>query len=142
MIQYEEGKTKSQQDTANQILQLLDVCYPNHPWAVRVGDGFIFIRHLAFGTNWGMNIKTKEVDHDAAVLRRKVIMLAGEWLERAGLRRGVGEDQINPYKVEGVPDIYQPPEFKPALTPQSIIAIESNEPLRTEPRPQALKQEP
>src|SRR5688572_25962299 len=88
MILYTEGKTKAQESEAEKVLAILCAAYPGHPWAVRVGDGIIFIRHLQFGQNWGMNLRAKEADYSASYLKKKIILLAGEWLERAGLVRG------------------------------------------------------
>ena len=139
MILYSEGATKAQEAEAEQILEVLTFAYPNHPWGVRVYDGGFFIRHLDFPSQWGMNCKTKKV-YSVSSLKREVILMAGEWLERAGLKRGVGED-AGAYKVEGVPDKFQPPEFKPSLSEMGVvIAADTFEPLRTEPRPQALKE--
>ena len=99
--------TDMQQKEADEIVGLLDTCYPGHPWAVRVYGGCIFIRHLQFGSNWGMNIKVKDVQHDAAVQKRTIVRLAGEWLERAGMRRGRYDVEQPDYRVEGVPERFQ-----------------------------------
>lgn len=142
MIVMTEGKTPAQMSEAEKVLDLLSTVYPGHPWAVRVDDGIIFIRHLQFGSNgWGMNLRTREVEHDAAVLRRQIVMLAGEWLERAGLKRGRYEAPYEDYRVEGVPEKYQPPSLrKPDKeTPQMEIVVAENKEVREEPRPQALK---
>lgn len=106
--QHAEGMTEWQEREANEVLRLLDTCYPNHPWSVRVSGGCIFIRHLQFGSNWGMNIKVKDVQHDAAVQKRTIVRLAGEWLERAGLKRGTYDEEQPDYRVEGVPEKFQP----------------------------------
>lgn len=107
MLLMTEGRTDAQASEAEKIMHLLTTVYPGHPWAVRVDQGIIFIRHLEFGSNWGMNLKTAKFDHDAAVLNKKIVMLAGEWLERAGLRRGRWEENGG-YRVEGVPERFQP----------------------------------
>lgn len=93
---------------AEQVLAILCAAYPGHPWSVRCDQGIIFIRHLEFGVNgYGMNCHLKNVSHDAAVLKKEIIMMAGEFLERAGLVRGrENGDQI--IHVEGVPEKYQP----------------------------------
>ena len=105
---YSEGGDKLQEDEAEKILWVLCHAYPGHPWAVRVDQGIIQIKHLEFGNNgWGMVRKYDAVKHDAAVLKREVIMMAGEFLERAGLVRGrANGDEI--IRVEGVPEKYQP----------------------------------
>ena len=107
MIIYAEGATQAQEDEARDILDVLTLAYPGHPWGVRVYEGGFFIRHLDFPSNWGMNCKSRNFAHDAAVLKREIIMKAGEWLERANLRRGRSNgDEIG--RVEGVPEKYQP----------------------------------
>ena len=141
-IQHIDGMTKAQEDEAKSVLDLLDVAYPGHPWSVRVMPGLIFIRHLEFGPSWGMNLKTSEVDHDAAVLRRKVVYLAGEWLERAELKRSRAEEGVGIDWVEGVPLRDQPPQSKPSIeemTGQKIVLRESDGTERTAPMPQVQK---
>jgi hypothetical protein len=128
LILYTEGSTDAQASEAEKVMAILCQAYPGHPWAVRVDEGIIFIRHLENAGPWGMNLKTREVDHDAAVLKHKIIMAAGEWLERAGLARGrENGDEI--VSVEGVP-------IKAAQFENVVV---SQEPLRDAPRPQALK---
>lgn len=136
MILYHEGDSKLQELDAQKVLQILTEVYPGHPWGVHVRGGIIHIKHYLFGNSgWGMTVKFADVAHDAAVLKREIIMKAGEWLERAGLVRGrENGDEI--IRVEGIPEKYQPnqklgDEF-------AVIVNESGEPLRTTPRPQAL----
>ena len=140
MILFEEGATTSQHSEAHEILNSLTVAYPGHPWAVRVYDGGFFIRHLDFPANWGMNCKHQTRLYSASAMSREVIRMAGEWLERAGLKRGRWDGESTRW-VEGVPKRDQPPEAKDPV-PMSIVLDTNYEPLRTEPRPQALKQEP
>lgn len=105
MILYSEGATKAQEDEANQILEALTLAYPNYPWGVRVYDGGFFIRNLDFPKNWGMNCKGRHATW--SLLKRDVIMKAGEYLERANLKRGRGN--LDPIlHLEGVPDKDQP----------------------------------
>jgi hypothetical protein len=135
MILYSEGGNKMQESEADQVLAILCAAYPGHPWAVRVDQGVIFIRHLQFGSNWGMNVKFRNINHDAAVLKREIIRMAGEWLERAGLVRGrENGDEI--VRVEGVPDRFQPNQ---PLENMDVVVNASTEPLRTEVRPQVIK---
>lgn len=103
MVVYCEGDTEAMEKMAQNIaFNILYPAYPGHPWWVRVGKGFIFIKHMDFPGSWGMMLKTSELDHDAAVLKRKIIMGAGEWLERASLKRGRYEDGQETTTVEGV----------------------------------------
>jgi hypothetical protein len=106
-VLYTEGSTDAQASDAEKVMHVLCTAYPGHPWAVRVDKGIIFIRHLAMSGKWGMNIKTTSVDHDAAVMQRTVMLLAGEFLERAGLVRG-RDDGSEVVHVDGLPERDQP----------------------------------
>jgi hypothetical protein len=135
---YTEGDTDAQYAEALSIMNLLTAAYPGHPWAVRVAGGVIFIRYLddRLLGNWGMALKQKDSNHDAAVLKREVVMKAGEWLERAGLARGRSNgDEI--IRVEGVPDAQQPNYVPPE--PLMDAVMDTNSDLRTAPRPQVIK---
>lgn len=122
MILYNEGATQAQEDEAEQILGVLSFAYPGHPWAVRVYDGGFFIQHLAFDGNWGMNCKFKNFAHDAAVMKREIIKMAGEWLERAGMARGRYDAEQEAGKVEGTT------EKKVIDVPVVSEAVTTNEP--------------
>ena len=140
LILYQEGATQAQIDEAHGILEVLCFAYPGHPWAVRVYDGGFFIRHLEFPANWGMNCKFKDSGHSWSAMKREIILMAGEWLERAGLRRGrnLNEDEIE--HVEGVPAKYQPLKSeRPAKLEHPVIAGNGQDVLREIPRPQAIK---
>ena len=103
MILYAEGGTEQLQADAQYVLEILCATYPNHPWAVRMDGGVVFIRHLELGSNWGMNLKFRNMTHDAAVFKKEIVMAAGEYLERAGLKRGRGGDEIMTH-FEGIPE--------------------------------------
>jgi hypothetical protein len=135
MILYSEGATKTQEDEAEMILGVLTQIYPGHPWAVRVYDGGFFIRHLAFPHNWGMNFHYRDVSHDAAVLKKQIILKAGEWLERANMKRGRYDADQETERVEGVPEKFQPHQS----LPDDVNLVMGEAPLRIAPRPQALK---
>ncbi len=97
------GDTPAQEEEAKRILfGILWPAYPGHPWSVHVRRGGIFIKNLEFPGRWGMFLRTSEVDHDAAVFKKKIIMLAGEWLERAHQIRGRHEEGVEVTHVEGV----------------------------------------
>ena len=104
---FSEGDTKLEEADANKVLEILCEVYPGHPWATLVRGGIVFIRHLGLGHNWGMNAKFKDINHDATSFKKEIIMMAGEFLERANLKRGRsnGDDLV---RVEGVPDAHQP----------------------------------
>ena len=129
MILHSEGGTKLQQSEADQVLGVLCDVYPGHPWAVRVEHGIVFIRHLELGSNWGMNTHWRDINHDAGVFKREIIMKAGEFLERAGLVRGrANGDEI--VRVEGIPEKYQPNNRKPLEN--TLVVNEHGEPLTLE----------
>jgi hypothetical protein len=130
-MMYSEGATQAQIDLAKGILEALEVAYPAHPWAVRVygdstGGGF-FIRHLDFPSNWGMNCRQGTRQYSASALKKEVILMAGEWLERAGLKRGAWDGE-SIKRVEGVPEKYQP--GKPIENLEVVIEQQQE---RTEP---------
>jgi hypothetical protein len=58
--------------------------------------------------------------------------MAGEWLERADLKRGRSDDSVATF-VEGIPDNQQPGQKLPE---NMKIVVAPSEPERTEPRPQ------
>jgi hypothetical protein len=136
LILYKEGATQAQEDEAEAILEALTLAYPGHPWGVRVYEGGFFIKHLAFDGNYGMNCKTKKA-YSASSMKREVILMAGEWLERAGIKRAAWDPEQEVKRIEGVPEKYQPePQVKPNVQFETVVAAESFTPLREEPRPQ------
>ena len=138
MILYQEGDTRGMEAEANHILTTLTQAYPGHPWAVRVYDGGFFIRHLDFPANWGMNCRHRTRLYSASAQKREIIRMAGEWLERASLKRGRSED-IPIRRVEGVPEKFQPPEYREQPKqqgPDIVIAADQYQSLREIVRPQ------
>ena len=125
MILWEEGASQAQKDEAHAILDVLTIAYPGHPWGVRVYDGGFFIRHLDFDGNWGMNCRGGESVYSSSAMKRRIIMMAGEWLERAGMARGRGDADQEAGPVEGVPE-------KKLIVPEAV-AVEPGE-LRDTPR--------
>jgi hypothetical protein len=126
-ILYQEGATPWMQHMARDILSLLDTVYPGHPWAVRVyGDekgGGYFIQHLEFeGGQFGMNQPRAHLFASASELRLDVMRKAGELLERCSVaRRRWQEQEIK--KMEGVPDKFQPPQYKRELEEKQQAAV-------------------
>lgn len=138
MILWKEGATQAQEDEAHHILEALDAAYPGHPWGVRVYDGGFFIRHLDFPANWGMNCRGTYAS--ASLMKRDVILMAGEFLERAGLPRKKWDPESEIQRVEGVPEKFQPtphPQDVAALNKkiETVIATAERE-MRDQPRPQ------
>ena len=122
VILYNEGATQPQQDEAGYILSALCDVYPGYPWAVRVYEGGFFIRHLGYPPGWGMNCKTPEFGYSASALKRTVVMRAGEWLERARLKRSRNLYEDEPGWVEGIPAHQQPAAEKPGVIAQAVFA--------------------
>ena len=129
---YTEGMTDLQEKEAQAILEVLTFAYPGHPWSVRVYDGGFFIRHLDFPGNYGMNCRTATKVYSASAWKRQIILMAGEWLERADLVRGRSDDTVAKF-VEGVPLKDQPGQKLPENMQIVKVAAEGE---RTEPRPQ------
>lgn len=134
MLIHIEGDTPALEDDARAIVALLWNCYPNHPWSVTCKPGLVIIKHMDFPRQWGMALRVSEADHDAAVMKRKIITLAGEWLERANLKRSAYDSDQPSYRVEGVPEKYQPGQMLDNMTVTLAEPV-----LRETPRPQVLK---
>ena len=138
MLIHYEGDTQALEDDAKAIVSLLWHCYPYHPWSVTCKRGLIFIRHLDFTRTWGMALRVSELDHDAAVMKKKIITLAGEWLERAALKRGAYDSDQESYRVEGIPEKHQPHQPLPDTMTVTVNAAPYQPPRET-PRPQVAK---
>ena len=82
-------------------INTLDTYYPGWGWTVMVRGGVLMIR-LPLSQKWGMNTRITEFDHDATRFKRRIIMAAGEFLERAAVARAAKRAQIR--HVEGIPD--------------------------------------
>ena len=133
---YIEGMNDAQEAEAKAILEVLTFAYPGHPWSVRVYDGGFFIRHLDFPGPWGINHRSRSQTYSASAMKRQIIRMAGEWLERANLKRGRSDDTTATF-VEGVPLKDQPGGAPLSDNMQIVYAPQEGE--RTEPRPQVKK---
>lgn len=109
MIIYAEGDNPAADALAKSVLESLWTTYPGHPWAVYVRGGVMFIKYLdpRMSGNWGIAKRLGMLDFDAKVLETSIKMMAGEWLERARLRRGASTGEAIKH-VDGVPDKHQP----------------------------------
>jgi hypothetical protein len=87
---------------AKECLATLDGVFPGYPWHIYIGGGVLQIKNLTFSRKWGMVRKLKNINSDAMTRKRDIIASAGEFLERANLRRGAatGERAV---RVEGIP---------------------------------------
>jgi hypothetical protein len=132
-----EGSTKQLEDDAKGILSLIWNCYPGHDWYVRCLPGVIFIRDLGLDAPLGMAIKVREFDFDAAVLKKKIIMSTGEWLERVGKMRGRKDGDQDIVRVEGMPKHWE--KFQPIQQPAKTVEVAPENGLREEVRPQVAE---
>ena len=87
---------------ARDAMTALCEAYPGHPWHVDARGGVLIIKHMRMSPKWGMVLRLENVHHDAAVLKRRAVLLAGEFLERANTKRGRDEDN-EIWSVEGIP---------------------------------------
>ena len=129
MIVYAEGDTPALEAEARwMIFQVLSSAYPGHPWWVRAYEGGFFIRHMDFDGNWGMNCPDQRKLYSASSYKKLVIMMAGEWLERANLKRGRADEDPTQH-VECVPEKYQK---KPPLLVEDVVFASGETPHRPE----------
>ena len=98
-VHFTESETVLGMDLAKQAMVILSTSYPGYSWFVRCDGGVIDIKCAEIGRA-SMIRHIKNTDHDAAVFRRDIIKSAGEFLERAHLRRGTSEG-INAPTLEG-----------------------------------------
>lgn len=105
----EDGHKVEGQDLilAKSSADLLEKHYPGHLWAVYVNSegGVMNIKALNISGLYGMVIHLKTIYQDPTL--KTVVRFAGEFLERAHLRRGrnTGED---PKILEGAKAKHQP----------------------------------
>jgi hypothetical protein len=97
-----EGKTGADEGIAGQAMQSLTEAYPGHPWHVNVRDGLIIVKHLRLSGKWGQ-IKHTTGIYSASDLKKAMVTLGGEFLERAGMRRGAPSEGEYKRIVEGIP---------------------------------------
>ena len=98
-VHFTESKTELGMDLAKQAMTILSMAYPGYSWFIRCDGGVIDIKCAEIGRA-SMIRHIKDSDHDAAVFRRDLLKSAGEFLERAHLRRGKSEG-VNAQVLEG-----------------------------------------
>jgi hypothetical protein len=105
MISAGFAETIGDMDICKNVAESLHKKYPGHLWAVSIQGGMIIIKNLAISHTHGMAVKLTSYYADPR--NHKVIMMAGELLERAHLKRG--RDTGEPVNIlEGVAEKYQP----------------------------------
>jgi hypothetical protein len=88
---------------ASHIVKTLCDTYPGHGWFVMIRGGIVHIKNLHWNDKWGMCLHYSQVKGDAADRKKQVIRAAGEFLERAAVKRGA-KDETQVRHIEGVPD--------------------------------------
>lgn len=84
---------------------IYDLCqaYPGHDWFVVIKGGLVHVKVMSIDSRWGMALHYSQVKGDANDRKRQLLRAAGEFLERANLRRGRSEQQVVKH-VDGIPD--------------------------------------
>ena len=93
----------SDEPMAAQMVHDLCKAYPGHGWFVEIKGGIVHVKDMDINPNWGMCLHYSQIKSDANDRRRQVIRAAGEFLERANLRRGASDGE-RVTSVEGIPD--------------------------------------
>lgn len=108
---YSEGDNTSQESTAKDLVEILTLTYPDHPWAVRVGEGFAFVRYLdplwedLFRGPIGYKIPLNKT-YSASQLKKDLLTAGGQLLEMMNLKRGRSNGD-EPLNIEGVPKKFE-----------------------------------
>lgn len=88
---------------ASEMLRYLVDAYPGHGWFIIVRGGIVQVKDMDIHPNWGMSLHYTQIAGDAADRKKQILRSAGEFLERANLRRGRKTDDVA-MRVDGVPD--------------------------------------
>lgn len=96
-----EAEHSVDEPVAAEIARALCEAYPGHPWHVNIIGGVIVIKNMRFSAKWAM-VREYGLIHDATKLKHECVMAAGEFLERARVRRGAatGERVVS---IDGIP---------------------------------------
>ena len=92
---------------AKRIIKVLNDHYPEHLWAVHVNSegGVVIIKNFRISFRYGMVLHLKNVYADPSL--KRVIQFAGEFLERANMKRGRATGEFAE-KLEGAKQSEQP----------------------------------
>lgn len=93
----------SDEPMARQMLNDLTTHYPGHDWFIVIKSGIVHVKVMSINPNWGMCLHYSQIKADAKDRKKQLIRSAGEFLERAHLRRGRSEN-VDVKAVEGIPD--------------------------------------
>ncbi len=90
---------------AAELLRYLVDAYPGYGWFVLIRQGIIKICIPEWSDAWGMILHYSAISSDAGDRKKKTVRMAGEFLERARMKRGTHDG--TPIKaIEGVPMKY------------------------------------
>ncbi len=90
---------------AREIVNILSTSYPGHGWFVLIKGGVVQVKNLDWSDKWGMVIHYSLLGNDAKVRKQQIVRKAGEFLERAAVKRGAKTEQVVRH-IEGIPDKY------------------------------------
>jgi hypothetical protein len=90
---------------AKEIVNTLSTTYPGHGWFVLIKGGVVQVKNLDWSDKWGMVLHYSQLGNDAKVRNQSVIRSAGEFLERARVKRGAKTDETVRH-IEGIADKY------------------------------------
>lgn len=88
---------------AESMVRDLVGAYPGHSWFVVIRGGVVQVKDTDLHDKWGMCLHYSQIKSDAQDRKRSLIRSAGEFLERANLKRGANTGELV-RKVEGIPD--------------------------------------
>jgi hypothetical protein len=74
--------------------------YPGHDWHVLIKGGVIHVKAMNIHPQWGMCLHYSQVKGDANDRSKSLVRAAGEFLERAHLKRGARVEETR--AVEGI----------------------------------------
>lgn len=88
---------------AKEALQALTKHYPGYSWHIQIGGGILMIKNftLDWRGRWGMALDFTDMASDHTRLVRSVVRAAGEFLERAHVKRGGKPDGFIATTLEG-----------------------------------------
>lgn len=89
---YQATETDAEEmGTAKDVAEALHTHYPGHLWAVTIKQGMVIVKNLHISHRYCMVFPMSDA-YSSSELGRLVMLYAGEFLERAGLRH-VSEGQ-------------------------------------------------
>jgi hypothetical protein len=87
---------------AKEAVRTLVAHYPGHDWQVLIRGGVMHVKAQNIHPAWGMCLHYSQIKADANERARSIVRAAGEFLERAHLKRGQCEGS-RVAAVEGIP---------------------------------------